>query len=277
MSDYLDALAAQTLEADISVQPRLASRFENDTATSTSFEVGANDFEVIEESFETPVVKPQHKSTTAERPPEIILLEKPLIETQQSRSRQAGPRLEPIDSVLVQTQNPDTPDANQRPQPSLEPRIAPELFEIKKPFLRETKNAIFEDVQTQPKLEPKQITRDPKPESNQNPNEPVRRNSEHSVERYTERYLEHQTRTTSSMLELRDSGAKALSRIEPRFAPEVVNETSKPAQPTVRVTIGRLEVRVQAAPTQAVTTRQTSAPTGMSLEEYMKHRDGGSR
>ena len=47
------------------------------------------------------------------------------------------------------------------------------------------------------------------------------------------------------------------------------------AEPTIQVTIGRVEVRAT-PPAAAVTPRERQTPTAMSLDEYLRHRAGGS-
>jgi hypothetical protein len=46
--------------------------------------------------------------------------------------------------------------------------------------------------------------------------------------------------------------------------------------PTIHVTIGRIEVRATPAPASAPPSRPKPAPT-MSLDDYLRQRNGGSR
>jgi hypothetical protein len=49
-----------------------------------------------------------------------------------------------------------------------------------------------------------------------------------------------------------------------------------PPAPTIHVTIGRIEVRATPAPSSALPSRPKPAPT-MSLDDYLRQRNGGSR
>jgi hypothetical protein len=99
------------------------------------------------------------------------------------------------------------------------------------------------------------------------------------VEHVLERHTERETRTVGLTSETRSSSVENLGRIQPLLAPErepIFETAPPPIERTVRVTIGRLEVRVQAPPAPPPARARPSAKV-MSLEEYIKRRDGGTR
>jgi hypothetical protein len=56
-----------------------------------------------------------------------------------------------------------------------------------------------------------------------------------------------------------------------------VPEAPAPAAPIIHVTIGRIEVRATAPQAAAAPARRASAPAVMTLDEYLRRRDGERR
>ncbi len=279
--DFLGALAVRTvdaggLEPGTLLQPRLDSRFED---AAGRIEAGPRDLEIVEEETEAPM-----PSVTRTRAPARASLETNTPEAHVQNG------LEP----LAERPAPRTPRLEPRTTPA---RARPDALE---PESRETPRTGHTGL-----LEPRAITRTPSTDGRAEPaseprtprgslvTEPTRpRESfrlesrdeptpapDHIVERVLERHTERETHTVGLVGEPRSSRIENPGRIEPRLAPSlepIFEAASPPIERTVRVTIGRLEVRVQTPPAPPPARARPSAKV-MSLEEYIKQRDGGTR
>jgi hypothetical protein len=280
--DFLGALAARTvdaggLEPGASLQPRMASRFED---AKGRVEAGPGDLEIIEEETEAPMPSVRRTGAPAQTPLEMTTPEEPTpngLEHPEERAIPRAPRPEPR-RVVARTQ-PDT--------------LEPEMHETP----RAKRGGLLEPATvTRPPsgnhhAEPVSELRTPRgslvtaPTRGREPSRLEARDeaepaSSRVVEHVLERHTERETRTISLAPETRNSRENNLGRIEPHLAPEqepiFESAPPQPIERTVRVTIGRLEVRVQSPPAPPAARARPRAKV-MSLEEYIKQRDGGTR
>jgi hypothetical protein len=278
MSDYLGLLSARQLGTLAMVQPRLASRFEpevNGFAAHVDAPLRDDAPEESDEVIESPARSNPRKKVSRDvvspRVQAMTDVTSDLLEPEPAR---------PMPEVRV-VRHPVTPIAHQpqASEPVLEVKTVPVLTPTLTPRSQrnDTENANLEPISrtTRPVLEPDAAEQTSSPHTLITPMTSQITHSEHRIETRIEREQQHTIRT----LEPTNFTPKPVQHLEPRLAadPEPLAQQNTPAvQRTVRITIGRLEVRLQ-NPTAAAPVRAAKTANVMNLDEYLSRRDGRSR
>lgn len=247
MSDYLKNLAARTLDPSTVVQPRLASRFEpppGEPGLVTDFEV--------ETEFEASPAEPPVEAR-AETP------HAPVTTRAESAPRVPAEHSPPP----VFERRPEVSPHEQSPAPASEraPDPAPSQTFVNRETPRQTaanvevlKSAAREETAESVPAAVRAAAR-PSPEA-----------AEPQTTRSGPRVVEPRLLPAPKVSEAPQSRAS--------FTPEPAHED---AAPTIRVTIGRVDVRAVAAGSKE--TKRAPAPPrpALTLEDYLRRRGGGSR
>lgn len=280
MTDYLSHLAAKTLSAVDVLQPRVAAWFEPVTPGALSF-MHADE---IDQSDERDQVA-KAPSPPVQRPAESLRLssteQQPTIEHVESATVPMIPPI-PVPSSISLQQPVDPPGQppmlREQPVLQLRPVVEPPL----------PTPVADEHIPTLPVPQPLQQPRAPRPPiptpvqeaeaqqpaSIQPPDMPI------PAPRATPPKV-----TEASPLALPKSGAELqppgppapIVAPLPRVAlpmPPIAQRVEQPA-PTIRVTIGRIDVRAITPPAPAPRTPPASAKPALSLDDYLKQREGG--
>lgn len=258
MSDFFSTIAARSLSATPQVTPRLPTLFEPDRASSRELEELAFEPEAPRAVLPAPGVAAPSPSVTALRAPAVQLA------AQRSLPAQAA-RLPAAPIAPLASHQEQIPTALPQPDaPRLPARAALDPPHAHAPSQVIEQAAARDHVRSAP-VEPAPAHPRPVadllatllPRSVQ-PTQPV------VVPAVPRRDAATQL---APLTPLRESPVKPLTR---RTAPEAA-----PALPTIQVTIGRIEVRAAAPDRPARPERSTAAV--MSLDDYLRQRDGGRR
>jgi hypothetical protein len=278
MSQYLSHLAALTLNRVEPVQPRLASRFEMPVERGFSAD---NDLDTAQELGVVPPVRSQSSPVTATEISAAQKVVTPPTETQKEPSKQEPFKL--VERTEFVIKKSDSPSGEQKS--SLGQNFSPvdtEHTNRVAPFVSEPVTQISYVI---PKDSP----------STANTNTIV------------ERVQEHFTETTHNEFVIREVAPPLDARQKigsfgepPRSVPvkptsivvqseqftagsntpsyenvqSVLSTVDATSIPTIQVTIGRIEIRATQA-TDKPTARPRAASTTMSLDDYLKQRNGG--
>jgi hypothetical protein len=280
MSDYLGLLSARQLGTLAMVQPRLASRFEpevNGFGAQVNAHLRDDAPEESDEVIESPArPNPRKKisrNVSTPRAQTMTDATSDLLEPEPSRPRTEARAARHLVTPIEHQPRASEPGV-------LEVKTVPVLMPTLTPRLQPNdtaENANLESIArtTRPTLEPDVPERTPSPHTSIAPMTSQITHSEHRIETRIEREQQHTIRT----LEPTKFTPKPVQHLEPRLAPdpEPLAQQNTPAmQRTVRITIGRLEVRLQ-NPTPAAPVRAAKTANVMNLEEYLSRRDGRSR
>jgi len=261
MSDYLSLLAARLSGAAPTVQPRLPSRFEP-PARPLNLEgaLPGPVEEQVEEPAPTPIslpVQPAHDQPAAPAP---LVVQIPLAQKPERSPSQVEPASQPAPRSLP---GPAAPGVTVQPAAEF-PTVPPRLTPLLAPVLAAHAAEKIEALPVRPVSGP---TEAPAPITRQAPEN-----------RRPEATLVHQAievQVTRAPLSLAPLPAVSPPMVA---APPASNnpETSTGHPPTIQVTIGRIEVHAAPPPAVAGPRKSRSAPL-MSLEEYLKQRNGEKR
>jgi hypothetical protein len=283
MSDYLGLLSARQLGTQAMVQPRLASRFEPEV-NGFAAHVNAPDEHLRDDAPEES--EEVIESSARPNPRKSISRGVPRLQAQ-AMTDSTSDLLEPEPSrPMPETRvvrHLVTPIAHQ-PQASepgvLKVKTVSVLMPTPAPRAERNETANGANLEpiartAQPTLEPDAPERRPSPQTAIEPVTSQITHSEHRIETRIEREQQHTIRT----LEPTSFTPKPVQHLEPRLAadPEpIAQQHTQAVQRTVRITIGRLEVRLQ-NPTAAAPVRAAKTANVMNLDEYLSRRDGRSR
>jgi len=271
MSRYLSHLAALTLHQVEPVQPRLASRFEtldSEPAIKNSLDVVqqvsdppvrvqtatamATDNPVIQKTVTTAAYMPVQKEASRQEPPKIIEQPELVIKKFESPSHEQKPSINqrgfsPVDTEPVShraTQFVDKPVTH-------ELRHTPLPIENTHTFVERVQERFTETTHSERVIKEVSATdRREKESPHSAPVKPV------SIAVRSEQITRVSNIPSQTVLPSQSS-----------------SETPTPA-PTIQVTIGRIEIRASQSTEKSVTKPRTTNTT-MSLDDYLKQRNGG--
>ena len=281
MSDYIGNLVTKHLNPRAVLQPRLASHFEPlkplaSLASERQFDDTSFDEAVLQDEATFAVRKPIEPEVKPRLASEIA---RPTIENSPAESAP------PARSVPhIPTPSSDAPIGPRRLSPALHPsELQSQAEEVNEAVdaPRRPAQDHHKAIQSGLPLIEQTVTRARQPD--RTADAPDRSISEPVVRHVIETVHQRPAITPSTqpvaphdgrqILEpLRESAPRANLRpaiTVTRLAPPV--EPPQPASPTIHVTIGRIEVR---ATTTTPTSKQRPAPAVMSLDDYLKRREG---
>jgi hypothetical protein len=274
VSDYIGNLVVKNLNPRAVLQPRLASRFEPLTplvslASERPF-VGMSSDEAAREPT-APEVMPRPASMIAQPPPENLLAQN-APPTMQDTLRRQVTRSEPDEHRSPPDWSVSRIPAPRRLRPTRNPSELPSQTE-----------EVNEAVDVAPRLaQDRRHAIQPAPPSSEatgaaTPRSPapplIEQVATHARQPVVMPSTQAVAPQAGQVLEpLRGSPPK--TSLQPavtvtRLAPPV--EPTQPTPPTIHVTIGRIEVRTTPA---SPAPRQRPAPAVMSLDDYLKRREG---
>jgi hypothetical protein len=307
MSDFLNSLIQRSLGTEPALQPRLASRFEPlRQAPSLNEGVGS-----LEESS-APNLDMRHQPSLPSASPSIFdsvrgmvpsvdpVESRPLAGSQEQsfHSPSSDRSSTPLPTIHTETPSPRTPRASANESP-LTPRsdrwIIQRMDELSSE-LQQLRGSHSPQSLAAPSIELPQIHIERPREGSSNDgtsNDAPLLSAASSVndDRAADRPL-LQSESPASAISVLEPRQKSTSRDEmmallaesrmqpvPKIAPEPLPSVSKysaPPQPTINVTIGRVEVKAtrDAAP-QPRQTQPKSSPSVMSLQDYLARRAAG--
>ncbi|HJU53978.1 MAG TPA: hypothetical protein VJ715_05380 [Pyrinomonadaceae bacterium] len=257
MSNFLDNLASRSLKLVPVVQPRLASRFEPPTHAGrfpsfTSAEAGEAERNVEVEAL---------NAWPEARPTETRIIE----------SR----RTVPISSPDAPREERPVREGQAAPQPQQSPPPRPAVARVPVlPIETRAQNAQTNTFAASPHAGPPEASFTERPQAQ----EAVANGAAKSVD---EAALENRIRRLmAGRLNIREG--EAATRGAPVAQPPAQQERGAEASPektqTIRVTIGRIDVRAVTAPAPQEPRRANARPAPqLSLADYLKQRGGGRR
>jgi len=274
MSRYLSHLAALTLHQVEPVQPRLASRFE----TLDSEPAIKNNLDVVQQVSDPPV-RVQAATTRATDNPVIqkTVTAAADVPVQKEASRQEPPKIiEQPELVIKKTESPNheqKPSINQRgfSPVDTEPvshRVTPSIDKPVTHALRHTPLPI-ENTHTFVERVQERFTETTHSE---------RVIKEVSATDRREKESPHSAPVKPVSIAVRSEQVTRVSNTPSQAnmqtpASQSDSETPTPA-PTIQVTIGRIEIRASQSTEKSVA-KPRAASTTMSLDDYLKQRNGG--
>ena len=245
MSDYLKNLVERTLDPSRVVQPRLASRFEPQAGTHGTF--AAFDVETDDEA--SPAAPSVEARTETRR-------------THVTTQADGAPRAQSEHlPAPVDERRPDFSPRAPRPAPMSErapgPPLTSQTFVNKETpgpagvTVEAGKGAAREETSRQVS----DAAREPRPPA--------------------ESVMTQTPRVAPRVVEPRLSPVLRVSEVQPPIAPDDARLDEE--APTIRVTIGRVDVRAVAAPAKEARRAPEPPRPALTLEDYLRRRGGGSR
>jgi hypothetical protein len=261
MSDFLTHLASRSVDQLPLVQPRLASRFEAQSAFSRTDLEGLNPKRLDSAHLELTELSPE------EGPPD-----RPSIGSPQPRSKEYSSRLN------GSTQPP--PNAARSPEHLSELRPENGVLEThsSQPRSPETANLIEPSIVSPQPLVPfsalSNTSLQPSVQPLGSPGDPRSREASHDADSLMER--QDKFSQNPQPASTGPSSIQLQPQITPRIEPSLLGfpAATPPPPPTIHVTIGRIEVRAHTAAASAKPAPRSPAPA-LTLNQYLSQRSGG--
>lgn len=295
MSDFLGSLVRRAIETRAAVRPRLRSVFEPaEPEASASIEERT----VERVASPGPRVEPERPAEAAPQRRDPPTVEQPAwpehaqpreaeLPRQLPRSRADTPAS--VEPTPVEVRSPAVPPAETAPAREPRPSVSEEIARLVEPSASASPSASppppgpSARAGSEADQESKPQSREPARPTELRPvpvREPVGPGPVDETVRVVEQLVERvvpvdQNRPEPApMPEVRASGIVARPRVAPFVEPPPARpEPAERAEPTVKVTIGRVELR--ATPPPAVPRRPRRRSAVMGLEEYLRRRAGG--
>ena len=282
MNDFLGNLLARSERIPSGVRPRLATRFEPPPLASAEFEIAnrpAPPVEAREEHFSDPPNRPGPVSlgireaarpAPLNQPPALTPAPPPVL----TPGERAEPAFQAPSPPLLAPAGPVIPRADFGGVPAFAPQAADRAAE-REPVLPPEPPAGRREILTERVILKREVVRERDPLASQAHSPTITPQAGEAVSAPAGRSQDPPGAASGALETIRATRlsppARSLSPAGGLDAPAL--PASPPPGPTIEVTIGRIEVRATPPPAQPARERKPRA--ALSLEEYMRQRNGG--